>query len=137
MTFLLQESDCCTIIQKKKRSVHYYTQQFTEVSQNHKKLPAEEASWKGAIWDFKGIINTGFVFPYMVCFPLRWRREETLHFHPSTAHLCSAGLPVHRSQSRGMSASIACPQHLQLQKTLLSFLFPQLLAPLCVSLRWE
>ncbi len=36
-----------------------------------------------------------------------------LHFHPSTAHLCSAGLPVHRSQSRGMSACIACPQRLQ------------------------
>ncbi len=36
-----------------------------------------------------------------------------LHFHPSTVHLCSAGLPVHRSQSRGMSACIACPRRLQ------------------------
>lgn len=47
----------------------------------------------------------------MVCFPLRWRREETLHFHPSTAHLCSAGLPVHRSQSRGMSLPSTSPEN--------------------------
>lgn len=35
--------------------------------ENHRKTESI-MSWKGAIWDFKGIINTGFVFPLRYVF---------------------------------------------------------------------